>query len=172
MVEGFTKRYNVHRLVWYELHESMETAITREKRLKNWKRKWKLELIESSNPKWQDLYHRIVWLDSGFRRNDSASKLVLIPVNGKCPYFPRLVARDEPFDCELRVEQFGRVGGTKGGVKGSLPYNCIKDLFLYFFSAPLYHQIWWKRVIWWPECFIPTIPHKPSTLEFITFSDS
>ncbi|MBL7175747.1 MAG: GIY-YIG nuclease family protein [Desulfobacteraceae bacterium] len=60
MVEGFTKRYNVHRLVWYELHESMETAITREKRLKNWKRKWKLELIESSNPKWQDFYHRIV----------------------------------------------------------------------------------------------------------------
>ena len=60
MVEGFTKRYNVHRLVWYELHESMETAITREKRLKEWKRKWKLELIESSNPKWQDFYHRIV----------------------------------------------------------------------------------------------------------------
>ena len=59
MVEGFTKRYNVHRLVWYELHKSMETAITREKRLKNWKRKWKLELIESSNPKWQDLYYTI-----------------------------------------------------------------------------------------------------------------
>ena len=60
LVEGFTKRYNVHRLVWYELHESMESAITREKRLKNWKRKWKLELIESSNPKWLDLYRRIV----------------------------------------------------------------------------------------------------------------
>jgi len=59
-VEGFTKRYNVHRLVWYELHDSMESAITREKRLKNWKRKWKLELIESSNPKWQDLYYRII----------------------------------------------------------------------------------------------------------------
>ena len=60
IVEGFTKRYNIHRLVWYELHESMGSAITREKRLKNWKRKWKLELIERSNPKWQDLYHRIV----------------------------------------------------------------------------------------------------------------
>ena len=60
MVEGFTKHYNVHRLVWYELHESMESAITREKRLKNWKRKWKLELIESNNPKWLDLYHTIV----------------------------------------------------------------------------------------------------------------
>ncbi|RZB34009.1 MAG: putative endonuclease [Desulfobacteraceae bacterium Eth-SRB2] len=60
MVEGFTKRYNVHRLVWYELHGNMESAIIREKRLKDWKRKWKLELIESNNPNWQDLYHTIV----------------------------------------------------------------------------------------------------------------
>ena len=60
MVEGFTKRYNVHRLVWYELYANMESAITREKRLKNWKRKWKLELIESINPKWQDLYRGIL----------------------------------------------------------------------------------------------------------------
>ena len=60
IVEGFTKRYNVHRLVWYEMHESMESAITKEKRLKNWKRKWKLELIESNNPNWIDLYDEIV----------------------------------------------------------------------------------------------------------------
>jgi len=60
MVEGFTKRYGVHRLVWYEVHESIESAIEREKRLKEWKRKWKLELIESSNPNWQDLYNTIV----------------------------------------------------------------------------------------------------------------
>jgi putative endonuclease len=60
MVEGFTKRYNVHQLVWYELHENMESAIEREKRLKEWKRKWKLELIECTNPNWQDLYHTIV----------------------------------------------------------------------------------------------------------------
>jgi len=60
MVEGFTKRYNVHRLVWFEMHESMESAIAREKRLKNWKRKWKLELIESNNPNWLDLYRKIV----------------------------------------------------------------------------------------------------------------
>jgi len=60
MVEGFTKRYRVHHLVWYELHESMESAIQREKRLKEWKRVWKLELIEKTNPDWQDLYHRIV----------------------------------------------------------------------------------------------------------------
>jgi putative endonuclease len=59
-VEGFTKRYNVHHLVWYEIHDTMESAITREKRLKRWKRKWKLELIESKNPEWQDLYDTIV----------------------------------------------------------------------------------------------------------------
>ncbi|MDD5224111.1 MAG: GIY-YIG nuclease family protein [bacterium] len=60
VVEGFSKRYNVHRLVWYELHESMESAINREKQMKEWKRKWKLELIEGSNPDWQDLYPRIL----------------------------------------------------------------------------------------------------------------
>ena len=60
MVEGFTKRYKVHRLEWYELHHNMESAIVREKQLKNWKRKWKLELIEDKNPKWNDLYKRIV----------------------------------------------------------------------------------------------------------------
>ena len=60
MVEGFTSRYHVHRLVWYELHESMESAIIREKQMKNWKRKWKMELIENSNPKWLDLYDTIV----------------------------------------------------------------------------------------------------------------
>jgi putative endonuclease len=60
LVEGFTERYGVHHLVWYELHVNMESAIGREKRLKEWKRKWKLELIESTNPNWEDLYHTIV----------------------------------------------------------------------------------------------------------------
>jgi putative endonuclease len=59
-VNGFTKRYNVHRLVWYELHENMESAIVREKRLKNWKRRWKLKLIEENNPDWLDLYDKII----------------------------------------------------------------------------------------------------------------
>lgn len=60
MVEGFTKRYSVHQLVWYELHDNMESAIKREKSMKEWKRAWKLELIESINPGWQDLYYSIV----------------------------------------------------------------------------------------------------------------
>ena len=60
LVEGFTRRYRVHLLVWYELHTSMESAITKEKRLKRWKREWKLNLIEGSNSAWRDLYADIV----------------------------------------------------------------------------------------------------------------
>jgi len=56
VVEGFTRTYEVHLLVWYELHESMESAIRREKALKEWKRAWKLRLIEGENPEWNDLY--------------------------------------------------------------------------------------------------------------------
>ena len=58
-VEGFTEKYDVNRLVWYELHNSMGEAIKREKRIKKWNREWKLELIEDMNPRWQDLYDRI-----------------------------------------------------------------------------------------------------------------
>ncbi|AVO53459.1 GIY-YIG nuclease family protein [Ectopseudomonas mendocina] len=59
-VAGFTQRYGVHQLVYYEMHESMLTAITREKQLKKWRREWKLRLIESGNPGWQDLWEEIV----------------------------------------------------------------------------------------------------------------
>ena len=54
LVEGFTKRYGVHTLVWYEVHESMESAIRRERAIKEWKRAWKLALIEKENPTWRD----------------------------------------------------------------------------------------------------------------------
>jgi len=60
LVEGFTKKYNIHNLVWYEIHESAESAITREKQIKKWKRAWKLDLIEKSNPRWNDLYNEIL----------------------------------------------------------------------------------------------------------------
>lgn len=56
LVEGFTKKYKVHDLVWYEMHDTMETAINREKQLKEWKRQWKIALIEKANPYWNDLY--------------------------------------------------------------------------------------------------------------------
>jgi putative endonuclease len=54
-LDGFTKRYGAATLVWFEMHETMETAIQREKQLKNWRRDWKLELIEAGNPRWIDL---------------------------------------------------------------------------------------------------------------------
>ena len=56
LVEGFTKQHRIHNLVWFERHETMESAISREKVIKAWKRQWKIELIESENPKWNDLY--------------------------------------------------------------------------------------------------------------------
>jgi putative endonuclease len=59
-VEGFTKRYGVHTLVYFEMHDSMREAIAREKALKEWKRAWKIRLIEESNPTWRDLYPEIV----------------------------------------------------------------------------------------------------------------
>lgn len=54
--EGFTKRYGVHRLVYYEVYDHIRDAIVREKRIKKWNRAWKIELIEEVNPSWRDLY--------------------------------------------------------------------------------------------------------------------
>jgi len=59
-VEGFASKYGVHTLVWYEPHETMESAVQREKTIKNWKRIWKLHIIEEHNPHWQDLYPDLV----------------------------------------------------------------------------------------------------------------
>ena len=64
VVPGFTQRYGVHTLVWFELHPTMESAILREKCIKEWKRKWKLSLIEKNNQHWHDLYESITGLDS------------------------------------------------------------------------------------------------------------
>ena len=60
VVDGFTTRYAVHRLVYYELHTDMASAIGREKQMKKWNRAWKLELIEKHNPRWQDLWEGIL----------------------------------------------------------------------------------------------------------------
>ena len=56
VVPGFTRRYNLHRLVWFEEHGDAATAIQREKRLKKWRRAWKIDLIATMNPEWRDLY--------------------------------------------------------------------------------------------------------------------
>jgi len=60
VVAGFTKQYGVHTLVWFEQHATMESAISREKALKAWKRDWKLNLIEATNAEWRDLYPDVV----------------------------------------------------------------------------------------------------------------
>jgi putative endonuclease len=59
-IEGFTKKYGVHNLVYYECWEERDGAIRREKQIKEWKRRWKLELIEKFNPEWKDLYEDIL----------------------------------------------------------------------------------------------------------------
>ncbi len=60
LIEGFTERYDVNLLVWYELSESIESAIAYEKKLKRWRREWKIQMIEKQNPEWVDLYPQIV----------------------------------------------------------------------------------------------------------------
>ena len=59
-VEGFSNKYKVHQLVWYEQHVDMNSAIEREKSIKKWKRGWKIALIEEENPHWRDLYESLV----------------------------------------------------------------------------------------------------------------
>ena len=60
IVEGFTAKYDVTRLVWYEQHATMDSAIGREKRIKKWNREWKLRLIDEANPSWRDLWPDII----------------------------------------------------------------------------------------------------------------
>ncbi len=59
VVEGFTKQHELEKLVWYEIHATAYDAITREKRIKAWKRDWKKRIIEEMNPYWNDLYDSI-----------------------------------------------------------------------------------------------------------------
>ena len=58
-VSGFTAKYNVDRLVWFEQHETMEAAMQRERRIKGWKRNWKIQFIEEDNPHWIDRYSEL-----------------------------------------------------------------------------------------------------------------
>ena len=60
IVKGFTEKYDIHTLVYYEQHGTMESAITREKQMKKWKRDWKINLIEKDNPQWRDLWEEIL----------------------------------------------------------------------------------------------------------------
>jgi len=59
-VNGFTKKYNVHTLVYYKVHRDIEETIMKEKQMKKWNRKWKVRIIEEKNPEWKDLYDEII----------------------------------------------------------------------------------------------------------------
>jgi putative endonuclease len=91
LIPGFTKRYGVKTLVWYEPHESRQSAFMREHRLKKWNRAWKLALIEKDNPGWQDLWQRS-------RRSNDRKK----------DWVPRIGVRSTP--------SFGRLCAGMGGV--------------------------------------------------------
>ena len=70
LVEGFTKQHGVKTLVWFDGTDSIVSAIEREKQIKNWKRAWKIALIEKENPTWRDLYPGLLWvpeMDPGSR---------------------------------------------------------------------------------------------------------
>ena len=60
LIKGFTERYDVNSLVWYKPSESIESAIAYEKKLKRWRREWKIKMIEEQNPEWVDLYQKII----------------------------------------------------------------------------------------------------------------
>ena len=60
LAEGFTRKYGVHRLVYFETCDDYDSALQREKQIKEWKRQWKIELIEKANPEWRDLYEDIL----------------------------------------------------------------------------------------------------------------
>ena len=77
LIPGFTRRYGIRRLVWFEIYETMEAAILREKQLKKWNRAWKVRLIDEGNPSWRDLWPDITGqlpraksMDSRLRGND------------------------------------------------------------------------------------------------------
>jgi putative endonuclease len=104
IVEGFTKRYGVHSLVYFELHDDMPEAIRREKQIKKWNRAWKIELIERTNPQWQDLWGSLTEgeeIDSRMRGNDSGC---VVPAKA---WTQELPAR---LDSRLRGDDRG--GGT------------------------------------------------------------
>ena len=73
VVDGFAKQYGVIILVWYELHDTMDAAITREKRIEAWKREWKIRLIEETNPYWNDLWREIIDSGSMAKSQDAGS---------------------------------------------------------------------------------------------------
>jgi len=85
LIEGFTRKYGVHILVWYEWHNDINAAILREKRIKRWNRAWKIELIEKQNSGWNDLYDRLL----------GEIALPVLPGSLTLPFFAAEAASDD-----------------------------------------------------------------------------
>ncbi len=77
LIEGFTKHYGVHQLVYYEMHHTMPEAIRREKQLKKWNRAWKIRLIESMNPEWEDLFAAVLERDQAMDFREGKARPIL-----------------------------------------------------------------------------------------------
>ena len=111
LVDGFSARYDVTKLVWYEQHETMESAILREKRLKKWRRAWKVELVESVNPSWRDLWPDIVGLEPrSFPRIELSSQ----PSESSSPRSEPSPPRSEPSSSRSEPSSPRKRGSTPG----------------------------------------------------------
>ena len=108
LADGFTKKYGVKILVWYEQHETMESAIAKEKAMKKWLRKWKLDTIEKSNPDWHDLWPEI----TGEKPQTIIPASPVIPANAGIQQNKNAVDSSNLLDSRLRGND-----GTFGGAQ-------------------------------------------------------
>ena len=108
LIDGFTKKYGVKMLVWYEQHETMESAIAKEKAMKKWRRKWKLDIIEKTNPAWRDLWTEI----TGATLQNVVPGLSVIPANEGTQQDKEVSDSLNPLDSRLRGND-GSLGGAQ-----------------------------------------------------------
>jgi putative endonuclease len=108
LAEGFTKKYDVKMLVWYEQHETMESAIAKEKAMKKWLRKWKLATIEKTNPDWRDLWPEII--------GEAATPVIpaspVVPANAGTQQNKNALDSSNPLDSRIRGND-GTLGGAR-----------------------------------------------------------
>jgi putative endonuclease len=114
LAEGFTKKYGVKILVWYKQHETMESAIAKEKAMKKWLRKWKLATIEKTNPNWQDLWPEIIGTvvpaNAGIQSPDNNTPVVL--ANAGTQQNNNALDLSNPLDSRIRGND-GSLGGAR-----------------------------------------------------------
>lgn len=108
LAEGFTKKYGVKMLVWYEQHETMESAISKEKAMKKWLREWKLKTVEQTNPDWRDLWSEI----TGAAPQTVVSAPHVIPANAGIQSIENALDSSDPLDSRIRGND-GTLSGAR-----------------------------------------------------------